>query len=428
MKGGDTSNNYSRQLIAFAMDNDNPRSLLLDGATGTNLYLRGLPQGVCIEEWLLNNPHVIQELQSEFIKAGSDVIFAPTFSANREKLKFFGYGDRVSEFNHRLVALSKEIAGDTLIAGDMSPTGLFVEPFGDTSFDELVAIYAEQAAALNDAGVDIFAIETMLSLTEARAAVFACRKYHKPIYVTITVNERGKTLSGATAFTCLVVLQELGIAGFGLNCSFGPDLMCAQLKEISPFAKVPLIAKPNAGQPNPLLGNTYELSPPMMSQMMKDVLDAGVSIIGGCCGTTPAHIAEFRILIDQYHNHEDAPYHNQSNDMLLANETEIFALDNDRMEFSKPIYCEFDMADSLLSCEDESFDVIQIYLETADEALQFALNAHFAKLPICFHSSDIVVLERALYLYTGRAMIDCQCPIDKDQLELLAKKYGAIVY
>ncbi|MEG0692099.1 MAG: homocysteine S-methyltransferase family protein [Oscillospiraceae bacterium] len=411
------------------MDNDNPRSMLLDGATGTNLYLRGMPQGVCIEEWILDHPEVIQEIQSRFIEAGSDIIYAPTFSANREKLGFYGHADKVLELNHRLVALSKEVAGDKLVAGGMSPTGLFVEPFGETSFDELVSIYSQQAEALNTAGVDLFVIETMLSLTETRAAVLACRGYHKPIYVTITVNERGKTLSGASAFTCLVVLQELGISGFGLNCSFGPELIGEQLKEIAPFAKIPLIAKPNAGQPNPLLENTYELSPTIMSQMMKEVLDAGATIIGGCCGTTPDHIREMRKLLNSYHHDEEnKPYREQANDMLLANETEIFALDNDRIEFSEPIYCEFDMADTLLSCEEESFDVIQIYLETIDEALQFSLNSHFAKLPICFHSSSIAALERALYLYSGRAMIDCQCPIERDELNQLAKKYGAIVY
>ncbi len=411
------------------MDNDNPRSMLLDGATGTNLYLKGMPQGVCIEAWILDHPEVIKEIQAEFIKAGSDIIYAPTFSANRENLGLYGYADKVSEFNHRLVALSKEVANDKLVAGNMSPTGLLVEPFGETSFDELVSIYSQQAQALNTAGVDLFVIETMISLTEARAAVLACKQYNKPIYVTITVNERGKTLSGASAFTCLVVLQELGISAFGLNCSFGPKIIAEQLKEIAPFAKVSLIAKPNAGLPNPLLDNIYELSPMVMGELMPEVLDAGATIIGGCCGTTPEHISEMRKLLDRYTYTEDnTPYHEQSNDMLLANETEIFALDNDRIEFSEPIYCEFDMADALLSCEEESYDVIQIYLETIDEALQFSLNAHFSKLPVCFHSSSIATLERALYLYSGRAMIDCQCPIEREELNKLAQKYGAIVY
>lgn len=415
------------------MDNDNQRSLLLDGATGTNLYLRGMPQGICIEEWILENPDVIQELQSEFINAGSDIIYAPTFSANREKLKFFGLSDKVFEYNHRLVALTKEIANGRLVAGDMSPTGLFIEPFGEASFDDLISIYSQQAEALNHAGVDLFVIETMLSLTDVRAAVFACQKYDKPIYVTITVNERGKTLSGASAFTCLVALQELGISAFGLNCSFGPQIIGEQIKEIAPFAKIPLIAKPNAGQPNPLNNNEYDLTPESMCEAMKEILDSGASIIGGCCGTSPAHIAKMRELLDSYTTSANADELaakkcEQSNDIILSNETEIFALDNDRIEFSEPIYCEFDMADVLLSCEDESFDVIQIYLETIDEAYQFSLNQHFAKLPICFHSSSIAALERALFLYSGRAMLDCQSPIERSELDVLAKKFGAVVY
>lgn len=410
------------------MDNDNPRScLLLDGATGTNLYLKGMPQGVCVEEWVLDHPNAIKEIQTEFINSGSDVIYAPTFTANRQKLGFYGYADKVLEFNHRLVALSKEVANGKLVAGDMSPTGLFVEPFGETSFDELVSIYAQQAEALNTAGVDIFAIETMLSLTETRAAVLACRKYNKPIYVTVTVNERGRTLSGATPLTCLIVLQELGISAFGLNCSLGPKIIKEQIREIAPFAKIPLIAKPNAGMPDPTNQNSYDLSPEDMSNEMKNILDLGATIIGGCCGTTKNHIAKMRTLLDSY-TPKDNSSEEPINDLVLANENEIFTLDNDRIEFSEPVYCEFDMADTLLECEEDSFDVIQIYLETIDEALQFFLNSHFAKLPICFHSSNIAALERALYLYPGRAMVDCQCPIEKEALDKLAKKYGGIVY
>lgn len=422
------------------MDNDCPRSscsevkkyTLLDGATGTNLYIAGMPQGVCVEEWILAHPQAITELQREFVKAGSDILYAPTFAANREKLKFAGLESKVKEINRKLVELTRSVATrddgtSAFIAGDLSPTGLFVEPFGETTFDELVSIYREQAEALWESGVDLFVIETMLSMTEARAAVLACRGFNKPVYVTVTVNERGKLLSGGSPLTALITLQELGIAGFGLNCSFGPSIIAEQIREIAPFAKIPLIAKPNAGQPNPLIPNVYELSPMMMAPLMEEVLDAGASIIGGCCGTTPEHIAALRELLDSYTKKEAVKYE-EEHDLMLACENDFFGLDNDRIELSPPVVCELDMADALLSLCDESHDVALIKLENEEDAYSFALNAHFAKLPVCFQSESTAALSRALLLYQGRAMVDRNCSIDEEELSKIAAPYGAFLY
>lgn len=420
------------------MDNDCPRCSaeleprLLDGATGTNLYVAGMPQGVCVEKWILDNPNAIMKLQAEFVKAGSDIIYAPTFGANREKLKFAGLEDKVFEVNKQLVELTKSIAkrengSYVLVAGGLSPTGLFIEPFGDTTFDELVSIYREQAEALWEAGVDLFVIETMLSVAEARAAVIACRDFCKPIYVTVTINERGRLLSGGSPLTALITLQDLGISGFGLNCSFGPSIITQQLKELVTFANVALIAKPNAGSPNPLIPNVYELSPIVMAAMMEEALDAGARIIGGCCGTTPEHIKAQRELL---HNYIPKPIqmHKPNHDLMLACENEVFALDNDRIELSPPVICELDMADVLLSLCEESYDVALIVLENEEDAYSFALNAHFAKLPVCFKSESAAALSRALFLYQGRAMVDRDCNLDENELKKIAAPYGAFLY
>lgn len=404
-----------------------PRYLLLDGATGTNLYVMGMPQGVCVEEYILSHKEQIKRLQAEFIAAGSDVIYAPTFSANREKLKFFGLQDKVREFNIQLVGLAKSIAGDKLVAGDISPTGLFIEPYGDTTFLELIDIYQEQVDALYEAGVDLFVIETMLSLSEARAAVIACKKYDKPIYVTFTINERGKTMGGSDAITCLTALQGLSIDAFGLNCSFGPEKLVEPIKELR-NATIPIIAKPNAGQPNPLLPNVYDLSPVMMKEEMRALLNAGAKIIGGCCGTTPAHVAAMRELLDSYVLSETVEQVAFESDILLCNERQVFALDHDRIEFTEAIKCEYDMADHFVDAEEESFDVLLIEIHTEDDAKQFALNAHIATLPVCFHATSEIALERALLLYQGRCMVDSVSPIDAEMLKTLATKYGAIVY
>lgn len=402
---------------------------LLDGAVATNLFEKGMPFDTCVEEFILNHPDIITELQSEFVKAGSDILYTPTFGANRARLATFSLEDKVYEFNTRLVALCKSIANGKKVAGNLSPTGLQIEPYGETSFNEVVEIYEEQATALNDAGVDLFVIETMFSIPEARAAVFACRKFNKPIFVTFTINERGKTISDATPLSCLIALQGLGIQAFGLNCSEGPEMMVEHIAELSSFATVPLIAKPSAGMPNPLLPDVYDLSPSIMSEQMESLLNAGASIIGGCCGTTPSHIQEMRTMLNSYvPKQEKKQKPQQSNDFMLASATEAYALDNDRIEFTEPITCEYDMADTFLAAEEDSLDVLLIHINSVEEAQQLAQNAHLAKLPVCIYATNEDALETALFLYSGRAMVDTQCPINEVLLSKIAKKYGAVLY
>lgn len=402
---------------------------LLDGAIATNLFERGMPIDTCIEKFILNNQELIKELQSEFVKASSDILYAPTFGANRSRLANFNLEDKVYEYNTKLVALTKSVAKSKKVAGNLSPTLLSLEPYNQTNFNDIYNIYLEQASALNDAGVDLFAIETMVSLEEARACVLACKNFNKPIYVTFTINERGKTLSGATPLNCLISLQNLSIDAFGLNCSNGPNSLVKPITELSAFSKIPLIARPSAGLPNPLLPNVYDLSPAAMCEQMKILVDAGATIIGGCCGTTPEHINQMRKMLNNYVSppkaHKKAV---QSNDFLLANNTQVFALDNDRIEFTAPIPCSHDMADAFLSAEEDSLDVLLIEINSKEEALQFSDNAHLANLPICFYTTDEQALETALFLYNGRAMVDKTSPIDENNLLKIALKYGALLY
>lgn len=411
------------------MDTDNPRlPQLLDGATATNLFLRGMPRNECTEEWMLSNRASLRELQTEYVKAGSDVLYAPTFSANRPRLARFGLQGRVEDMNRRLVQMTREVAEGRMVAGGMSPTMLSVEPFGDTSFDELTRIYAEQAAALDKAGVDLFVIETMLSLTEARAAILACRPFGKPIYVTMVLSEKGKIFSGASPLACLIAFQALGILAFGFNCSCNFEVLEDTLEELSGFAEVPLIAKPSAGKENPLLRDRYDVSPFSMRGVMERLLDAGASIIGGCCGTTPAHIGELRSLLDGYVRRKKEIPAEEKHDILLTSDQEVFQLDNERIAFSEHISCEFDMASALLTAGEEGADVLLVDVETPEEAYQFSQNAPLAKLPVCFHSDNEEALERALFLYNGRCMVDCESAIPPNVLEEIAARYGAVVY
>ena len=238
--------------------------IILDGATGTNLMEAGMPVGVCPESWVLENPKVLLDLQRHYVEAGSNIVYAPTFTANRIKLEEYGLAERLEEMNRKLVQLSREAVGEkALVAGDMTMTGQQLYPMGELMFEELVEVYKEQARVLCEAGVDLFVVETMMSLQESRAAVLAIREVcDLPIMVTLTYNEDGRTLFGTEPETAVVVLQSLGVDAIGINCSTGPMEMVEPVAKMAEYATVPILAKPNAGLPE-LEGTTtvYRMTP-----------------------------------------------------------------------------------------------------------------------------------------------------------------------
>ena len=220
--------------------------LILDGATGTQLQKRGYTGDECPESWTLNNPQAILDIQRSYVGAGSRVIYAPTFGANRVKLEQHGIFGKVEEYNHALVALSREAAGDRAwVAGDIAPTGLMLYPLGTASFEELVEIYTQQAAALENAGVDLFVIETMMTVAEARAALLAVKSVSKkPVFVSFTCDGKGRTLTGSDVTAALQIMQGMGADAFGLNCSVGPEDMLVQLRRLRdypPFADLAVV-------------------------------------------------------------------------------------------------------------------------------------------------------------------------------------------
>ena len=220
--------------------------ILMDGATGTELLKRGMPAGACTEQWVLEHPQVLLEVQRSYVAAGSRILLAPTFGANRASLERRGITGQVGEYNRRLVELTRQAAGEgVLVAGDLAPAGLALVPFGESSFEELVAVYTEQAAALEAAGVDLFVLETMTGMADARAAVLACRSVSdKPVWVTFTCDDEGRTPAGTDVLAGLIVMQGMGVAAFGLNCT-NPQDTAEQLERLTPYASVPLIAKPS---------------------------------------------------------------------------------------------------------------------------------------------------------------------------------------
>jgi len=268
--------------------------LILDGATGSNLQQRGMPAGVCPEQWILENREIMMELQRAFVAAGTNIVYAPTFTANRIKLREYGLEDQTRQMNLELVALSREaVGGRAYVAGDLTMTGEQLRPMGHLDFEELIDVYKEQIRYLTEAGADLLIVETMMSLQETRAALIAAGEVcDLPVMATMTFESDGRTLYGTDAVTAAVVLESLGADAVGTNCSAGPDRMAGVVRSMAEVTSVPIIAKPNAGLPSlDQNGNTvYDMEPAVFGECMKGLVEAGASIVGGCCGTTPAHI------------------------------------------------------------------------------------------------------------------------------------------
>lgn len=405
--------------------------MLLDGATATNLMAMGMPSGVCMEKWICDNPSPLKRLQSEFIKAGSQAVYAPTFGASRLPLSEAGLSGQVEEINRTLVQLSQSIAGPhgVLVGGDVSPSGLFVAPYGDADFDDIYDLYREQIRVLDETGVDFLIIETQTSLADMRAAVLAARTTDLPIFVTITVDASGRTLTGAKLLPTVITLQAMGVDAIGLNCCFGPRDMAPLIADIIHHTTVPLIAKPNAGIPMHNAEGSAQgyLSPRQFAADMKLLLDAGAQIVGGCCGTTPAHILELHKVLKEYQWVPKETGPDQADCYAAAIETEAFFL-SDHMVFSEPIECSPGLAEDLIDLNDERVHLALIEIHSIDDARQLAETGHMSRLPLAVQADSLPILDAALRYFQGRLVISSDCAIERPLMEPLAAKYGAIIY
>ena len=268
--------------------------LLLDGATGSNLMASGMPRGICTETWVIEHKEIFQELQRAYIAAGSQVIYAPTFGGNRINLAKHGLTDRIKEINRTLVGYSRELAGDGVyVAGDITTSGSFITADGDYTYDDAFKMYQEQVKILADAGIDLIAAETMINIEETLAAVDAANSVcDLPIMCTMTVEADGSIFSGGNAIEAAVSLEAAGADAVGINCSVGPDQLVSVVRSIKENVSIPVIAKPNAGMPTiDDKGNAvYSMNPEDFASYMKILIENGASVVGGCCGTTPAFI------------------------------------------------------------------------------------------------------------------------------------------
>ncbi|NPV26507.1 MAG: dihydropteroate synthase [Firmicutes bacterium] len=267
--------------------------LVLDGAMGTMLQSCGLKPGECPERWNIDHPEVVQRIHRLYVAAGADIIQTNTFGGNRFKLREFGLGNQVAEINKAAVRLAKQAAGDrALVAVSIGPTGQLIEPFGETTFDEVYAAFREQVTAAVQAGADLISLETMSDLQEIRAAMLAARDSGPvPVICQMTFEGGQRTMLGTDPVTAAVVLTTLGASAVGANCSGGPAELLKVITAMAMVTDLPLVVQPNAGLPVLIDGQTvYPESPATMAEYAVKLVDAGANIVGGCCGTNPDHI------------------------------------------------------------------------------------------------------------------------------------------
>ena len=269
--------------------------VLLDGATGSNLMKAGMPRGICTEKWICENPKPLTELQKAYQQAGSQIVYAPTFSANKISLANHGLEEQVYRLNKQLVQISRSAVGtDCMVAGDLTTTGK-----QDAEYEALLEAYKEQISAQLEAGVDLLVAETMLGVTEPMAVLDAARELcDLPVMCTLTVESDGSLFFGGNIYDAAELLEEMGADAVGINCSPGPDQLLSVVEKIGKRISIPLIVKPNAG--NPVIDATgfpvYSMGAEEFACHIKRLIDAGANIVGGCCGTTPAYIAQLTKL------------------------------------------------------------------------------------------------------------------------------------
>ena len=424
--------------------------VLLDGATGTNLQKAGMPVGVCPEQWILENSEVLIDLQKRYVEAGTDILFAPTFTASRIKLKEYGLEDHLEEMNRKLVALSKEAAKGTnaLVAGDLTMTGEQLYPLGDLMFEDLVDVYKEQAKIIAEAGADLFVVETMMSLQECRAAVLAIREVcDLPVMVSLTYNEDGRTLYGTDPVTAVVVMQSLGADAVGMNCSTGPEAMLEPIAKMAEYATIPLLAKPNAGMPELIDGQTvFNVEPEEFAEVGKKLVEEGAAIIGGCCGTTPEHIRALKEAVKGIP--VKAPLQTKRRMLTSERKSVEITLDGRFMVIGERINptgkkkLQAELKEGSLNLvrtmaleqEENGASILDINMgmNGIDEKEMMLRTIYevtsTVDCPLCIDSSHVDIIEAALRIYPGRALIKL-ISLEKEKFEKLlpiAKKYGAM--
>ncbi len=425
------------------------RVVILDGATGTELRNAGMPADAFPEMWVLQNPDALVRLQEAYREAGSDILYTCTFGANRFRLRRWGVDRDVAGMNRDLARISRRTAGSGWVFGDLAPSGDFIAPLGDISFHAAVAACKEQVQGLIDGGVDGFVVETMVDIQEARAAIIAIRELSNlPIIASITLDKNGGCLTGTDLRTAVVTLQSLGADVVGCNCSTGPADMISHIRSVKPHATVPLLAKPNAGMPKAATGGIeFDIDAEEFASFVREFVRRGVNLLGGCCGTNPDYIRRIKAEAEQCTPVPPAVAHvsavtSVNRTVLLEPEGPLTIVGERINPTGKPKLQQELQQGRLQQVRsyareqaERGAELLDVNVSARDvneaQMMQECIGTltELSQSPLCIDTTDPEVLEQALQLYPGRALVN-SVSAEQEQLENnlpIAARYGAMV-
>ncbi len=417
---------------------------ILDGAMGTMLQKSGLKLGSCPEALSVTNPDVITDIHKMYIKSGSDIIYTNTFGANEYKLKDSGYS--VEEIVSASVNAAKHACEGTnvKVALDVGPIGMLLEPLGTLKFEEAYDIFAKQIKAGADAGADLVVIETMTDLLEVKAAVLAAKENTSlPVFVTMTFEENKRTFTGCCVPSMAATLEGLGVDAIGINCSLGPNEVYEIAKVLCECTNLPVIVKPNAGLPRPD-NSGYDIDENQFAEAMKQIIDLGVCIVGGCCGTTPDYIKALKESATTM-----APVEReQIKRSCVCSQSNFVKIDGVRVigerinPTGKKLFKQALINNDMNYILNQALAQVQAGAHILDvnvglpeinekEMMVKTVKAlqSITDLPLQIDSSDPEVIEAALRIYNGKAIVNSVNGEDKSLKSILpiVKKYGAAV-
>ncbi|KAF1680705.1 homocysteine S-methyltransferase family protein [Veillonella sp. R32] len=435
---------------------------IFDGAMGTMLQQSGLVEGECPELFNVDHPEIVTGIHAAYLKNGSDIVTTNTFGACGLKLADYGLEHRVKEINTAAVRAAKAaieaVKPEAKVAGSMGPTGQFIEPLGQISFDEVYATYYEQALALIEAGVDFIIIETIIDVQEMRAALLAARDARETLHkskaeVTIicqfSFSEDGRTITGTPPEAAAIMVEATGADVVGINCSLGPEQLIPLVGRLASVTNLPISAQPNAGMPM-LVGKetVFPLSPAEMGAYVPDLLDAGATFVGACCGSTPAHIAE---IAKAAHNHspkertEVVPFtaFTSRTSFVKVGHTEKPIIIGERINpTGRKVLAKEIKEGSFAMVKRDALaqvaagaDVLDVNMGVPDVDVVATMKRAIMELtmlvdvPLSIDTLDPDAMEAGLKAYPGRPLIN-SVNAEPEQLERvlpLAKRYGAAV-
>ena len=390
---------------------------LMGGPSAADFHIPAARDDLSAERWMLENSSLLREKQEQWLRAGIGGLCAPTafahsFAPERESMQ-----ETVKQLNTGLLEITRQAAEGfgVPVGARVGPSGLFVPPCGNAEFDDIYDGYRDQIRVLEKSGAQFLLLENHSSLADMRAAVLASRTSGIPVFVTLTVDESGKTLAGGGLLPAVITLQAMGVEAIGLGGFLAPEAMLPLLKEVLPHASVPLCAVPCADG----------LSAEEFARQMEHLIRIGVPVLGISGEQTPEHWHALQTVMQQPFtfglDYADADCY------AAATETEAFFLGSD-ITLSEPIECSSALDDDLIDLDDEQVNAALVELNTWDDVMLLSQASSMTRLPLAVRTDSRTILDAALRYVHGRLIVDSNCQIDNELIERAAAKYGAIVY